>query len=149
MPTAEYSTVIDSDADRAWGVVKQFGAIANWHPAIVHSGIEGDQPDGLPGIVRKLRLQDGGIVRERLLSVDDRSRTLSYRFEEAPLPLDNYVATVRLVPLTGQPRTFIQWQASFEVRSADDAGQYEALIQDLIVTGNDSLQRFLGAANPD
>lgn len=147
MPMVEFSAVIDSEAGCVWSVLKKFGEIHKWHPAITESSIENDQPDGLIGCVRQLKLLDGGIVRERLLSVDDRHRTLSYRFEEAPLPLDNYVGSVKLAPLTGQAKTFIQWSASFELRSPDPAGQYEALILDLIVSGNDSLQRFLSEAN--
>jgi hypothetical protein len=143
MPIVEHSAILDSEAGHAWSVLKKFGEIRKWHPAIVESRIEDGQPDGLIGVIRRLTLADGAIVRERLLSVDDPLRTLSYRFEEAPLPLDNYVATVRLAPVTGQAKTFISWSASFELRSPDPDRQYESLIRDLVVTGNDSLQRFL------
>ncbi|MFM0047771.1 SRPBCC family protein [Paraburkholderia sediminicola] len=147
MPTVEYSAVIDSEADRVWSVLKKFGEIHKWHPAIAESGIEDGQPDGLVGGIRRLKLQDGAIVRERLLSVDDQRHTLSYRFEEAPLPLDNYVATVTAAPLTGQAKTFISWRAGFELRAPDPEGQYESLIRDLVVSGHNSLQRFLTETN--
>ncbi|SDR61616.1 SRPBCC family protein [Paraburkholderia tuberum] len=143
MPTVEFSAVIDGDADRIWNVLKRFGKISEWIPAIAESITEGDQPDGMVGSVRRIRLQDGSTLRERLLSVDDRHRRLSYCIEESFLPLDNYVAAVILVPLTGESRTFIHWTASFDLRASDAEGQYEKLIAGLFSAGNDSLQAFV------
>jgi hypothetical protein len=124
-------------------VLKKFGEIQEWHPSIVESSIEDNQPDGLVGCIRKLTLADGGVVRERLLSIDDRNTTLSYRFEESPLPLDNYVATVKLVSLTGQSKTFINWSARFDLQDLNTAEHYQELIRGLIVDGHNSLQLFL------
>lgn len=143
MPMVEFSAVLDGDSGRIWDVLKKFGEIHVWHPAITESHIEDNQADSLPGVIRMLRLQDGAIVRERLLAVDERNLTFSYRFEEAPLPLDNYVASVMLVPLSGQDKTFIKWSASFELREPDPQRQYEEAIRDLIVSGHDNLQNFL------
>jgi hypothetical protein len=143
MPKVEFSAVLDSDPGHAWGVLKKFGEIDKWHPSIAESNIEDHQADGMVGCVRKLVLADGAVIRERLLSVDDRNTTLSYRFEEAPLPLDNYVATIKLAALTGQSKTFIHWSASFDVRDINTAEHYRALIRELIVDGHNSLQFFL------
>ena len=123
--------------------MKKFGEIQEWHPSIVGSSIEDNQPDGLVGCIRKLTLADGAVVRERLLSIDDRNTTLSYRFEESPLPLDNYVATVKLVSLTGQSKTFINWSARFDLQDLNTAEHYQELIRGLIVDGHNSLQLFL------
>lgn len=143
MPMVEFSAVLDSDAASAWSLLKKFGEIEKWHPSIVESSIEDNQPDGMVGCIRRLTLADGAVVRERLLSVDDRNLTLSYRFEEAPLPLDNYVARVKLASLTGQPRTFINWSASFDLQDPNTAEHYQELIRSLIVDGHQSLQSFL------
>lgn len=143
MPMVEFSAVLDSDTGHAWSVLKKFGEIHKWHPSIVESSIEDNQPDGLVGCVRKLTLADGAVVRERLLTVDDRNLTLCYRFEESPLPLDNYLATVKLVSLTGQSKTFINWSASFDLQDLNTAYHYQELIRGLIVDGHNSLQLFL------
>jgi hypothetical protein len=143
MPMVEFSAVLDSDAEHVWSVLKKFGEIQEWHPSIVESSIEDNQPDGLVGCIRKLTLADGAVVRERLLSIDDRNTTLSYRFEESPLPLDNYVATVKLVSLTGQSKTFINWSARFDLQDLNTAEHYQELIRGLIVDGHNSLQLFL------
>ncbi|MBP5954925.1 SRPBCC family protein [Pseudomonas anatoliensis] len=143
MPMVEFSAVMDSEAQRVWSVVKKFGEIHKWHPAIVQSNIESGGPDGLVGCVRKLTLADGAVVTERLLSVDDRALMLAYRFEQAPLPLDNYVASVRLVALTGQNRTLVTWSASFDLQEPNTAEHYQALIRKLIVDGHEGLQAFV------
>ncbi|WP_415767580.1 SRPBCC family protein [Pseudomonas sp. ZB1P45] len=143
MPMVEFSAVLNSDTGHAWSVLKKFGEIHKWHPSIVESSIEDNQPDGLVGCVRKLTLADGAVVRERLLTVDDRNLTLCYRFEESPLPLDNYLATVKLVSLTGQSKTFINWSASFDLQDLNTADHYQELIRGLIVDGHNSLQLFL------
>ena len=143
MPIVEYSQVIDGDTDRVWNVVKKFGGLAKWHPAIAESSVDNDKPDGMVGCIRKLKLRDGAMLRERLLSVDDRKLTLCYNFEESPLPLDNYVGTVKLARLSNQPRTFISWSSSFDVRSPETPGQYEQLILGLIVEGIASLEKFM------
>ena len=143
MPMVEFSAVLDSDAGHAWGVLKKFGEIQKWHSSIVESGIEDNQPDGLVGCIRKLTLADGAIVRERLMSVDDRNLTLSYCFEQAPLPLDNYVATVKLVALTGQSKTFINWSAGFDLQDPNTVEHYQELIRNLIVDGHNGLKSFL------
>lgn len=143
MPIVEFSAVLDGDAANVWSVLKKFGEIHKWHPSIIESSVEDNQPDGLVGCIRKLTLADGAVVRERLLSVDDRNLTLCYRFEEAPLPLDNYVATVKLASLTGQSKTFINWSASFDLQDLNTAEVYKELMLGLIVDGHNSLQLFL------
>jgi len=143
MTMVDYSAVLERSAEQVWDVLKKFGEIHKWHPSIVNSEIEGGVPDGLTGCVRRLVLADGAVVRERLLSVDDRGLTLSYRFEEAPLPLDNYVATVRLVALTEYSQTLVTWSASFDLQQPNTAEQYQALIRSLIVEGHKGLQALL------
>jgi hypothetical protein len=143
MTMVDYSAVLERNAEQVWDVLKKFGEIHKWHPSIVNSEIEGGVPDGLTGCVRRLVLADGTVVRERLLSVDDRGLTLSYRFEEAPLPLDNYVATVRLVALTECSQTLVTWSASFDLQQPNTAEQYQALIRSLIVEGHKGLQALL------
>ncbi|MBH3397990.1 hypothetical protein HFV06_14100 [Pseudomonas fluorescens] len=49
MPMVEFSAVLNSDAQRAWSVVKKFGEIQQWHPAIVKSSLEDGESDGAVG----------------------------------------------------------------------------------------------------
>ncbi|KAB8043908.1 SRPBCC family protein [Janthinobacterium aquaticum] len=143
MATVDYCALVGHAPDEVWKVLKQFGQISAWHPAIIHSRIEGELPDGMVGCVRHLTLENGAILREKLLSVDDSERRLSYRFEESPLPVDNYVATIRLTPVSGEARTLIAWNATFDLREPDPQQQQSAAIQALIVGGHASLASYL------
>ncbi|MEG3176685.1 SRPBCC family protein [Sphingomonas sp. RB3P16] len=143
MPSVEHAAILDTDADRVWSIVKRFGAIADWHPEIAEGRIDGDIPDGTPGCVRVLRLADGGTLRERLLAIDDANRSLTYRFDAAPLPVDDYRLTVALVPITGEPRSFIRWTARFDVRPGHDPAEQVAVIRGLVAGGHDALGQFL------
>ena len=143
MPVVKFNATLNADADRVWQTLRQFGRISEWHPSILSSEIEDNQPDGLPGCRRRLVLDNGEILREQLLMADEDRQSFSYRFIESPLPVDNYVATVSLIPLTGQDVTVIAWQASFEVRSHDNAQELEAVVSELIESGHHSLAGFL------
>lgn len=143
MPSVDHAAILAADADRVWGIVKRFGAIADWHPAIAEGRIDGAIADGTPGCVRVLRLGDGGTLRERLLAVDEANRSFTYRIDAAPLPVDDYHLTVSLVPITGEPRTVIRWTARFDVRPGHDPAEQVATIRGLVAGGHDALGRFL------
>lgn len=143
MPSVHYNALIDSGANQVWKLLKQFGGISQWHPAISESSIEDSQPDGVVGCIRRLTLENGAMLRERLLAVDDSQLSFSYRFEEAPLPVDDYVMTVKLIPICGQEQALIQWSARFDNREPDPLGRQLDVIRDLIVGGHDSLQAYL------
>ena len=143
MPSIDHNALIETDADRIWDVLKRFGDIATWHPAIADSRTEGDLPDGMPGSVRVLRLRDGGALRERLLAIDDPGRSLTYRFEEAPLPVDNYHLSATVLPVSGGPRGLVRWSARFDVRPGLDPAEQTAILRGLVVGGHDALADFL------
>lgn len=138
-----YNAVVDAGSAHTWSVIKQFGGISLWHPAIHESVIESGGPDGLVGCIRRLTLQGGAVLRERLLAIDDDQLSFTYCFEEAPLPVDNYVMTVKLVPLTDQPCTVIQWKAQFDLREPDPQSELLDSIRALIVGGHSSLGNYL------
>ena len=101
MVLVEYSAGLPWSADQVWKVLRDFGGIAAWHPAIVKSGIESEVGILRVGAVRRLALADGGVLRERLIEFDDGLRALAYVFEESPLPVDGYRAQVRVDEVAG------------------------------------------------
>lgn len=143
MPSVHYNALIDSGANQVWKLLKQFGGISQWHPAISESLIEDSKPGGLVGCIRRLTLENGAILRERLLAMDDSQLSFSYRFEEAPMPVDDYVMTVKLVPICGLDQTLIQWSARFDNRELDPEGKQLDIIRELIIGGHDSLRDYI------
>lgn len=143
MSVVNFNAVVKTDTHRVWQTLSQFGRISEWHPAISSSEIEENQPDGLPGCKRRLVLGNGDVLREQLLMLDEGNLSFSYRFIESPLEVDNYVATVSLIPLTGKNETVIMWQASFEARSRHETQKIEEVVMDLIMSGHKSLADYL------
>lgn len=113
MPSIFYSTVIRSKIERVWEEIRDFGQLAAWHPLISDCEIENAEPADRVGCIRRFHLEDGSLFRERLVSLNDFKKTFSYEIVESPLPITNYVATVKLAPITEELWTFVTWSSSF------------------------------------
>lgn len=141
MVLVEYSAGLPCSADQAWKVLRDFGGIADWHPAIVKSRLEGESGDLRVGAIRRLALADGAVLRERLIEFDDGLRGLAYVFEESPLPVDGYRAQVRVDEVAGLvEHCVVRWSARFEVREAGTEEAFEELVRGLIVQGHEGLE---------
>ncbi|MCY3983735.1 MAG: SRPBCC family protein [Roseovarius sp.] len=114
MPTVRKSTVIDSPLETVWNVLRDFNGHDRWHPAIAASRIERKNPSDMVGCVRAFRLADGSELRERLLALSDLEQCFTYCLLDTPVPLFNYVAHVRLFPVTDGNRTFWEWESRFD-----------------------------------
>ena len=124
------SSVIAAPAARVWETIRDFNGLPNWHPAIAESRIEAGAPADQVGCVRAFRLRDGGFIRERLLALSDYDFSCSYAILESPMGVENYIATLKLTPITDGDRTFAEWSAEF-----DCAPEREAELVALIGTG--------------
>ncbi len=107
------SAVIDAPLDRVWELLRDFNSHTAWHPAIAVSEIEGGESSDTVGCVRNFVLKDGARVREQLLALSDAEHRFTYCILDADIPLDRYVATVQLKPVTDGNRTFWHWQSTF------------------------------------
>ena len=86
MVKVERSTVIDAPVDRVWSVLRDFNGHDRWHPAVKESRIEERRPSDAIGVVRRFRLTDGAVLRERLLTLSDPEKTFSYCLLDTPHP---------------------------------------------------------------
>ena len=114
MPRVYISSVINAPAGRVWERVRDFNALPRWVPAVRESRIENGEPADKIGCVRAFRLQNGDPLRERLLGLSDFDYFCTYSILESPMPLTDYIATLRLTPVTDGDRTFAEWTAEFE-----------------------------------
>ena len=88
----------------------------------------------------------GGLdIRERLLGLSDYDMFCTYAILESPMPIEDYVATLRLTPVTEGDRTFIEWSAEFSCEPADEAGLVDGIGMDVFQTGFEALKRHFGA----
>jgi len=138
MPEIYRSSVLKVSSDRVWDVVRDFNNLPAWHPAVAESRIEGGAPSDQIGCVRAFRLNDGGFIRERLLAMSDYDLSCTYAILESPMGVENYVATVKLTPITDGAQTFIEWSAEFNC----DPGREDELIA---LIGDDVFQGAFNA----
>ena len=108
------STVIDAPIEAVWAVLRDFNGHDEWHPAVADSHIERGQSSDRVGCVRRFHLADGSELREQLLTMSDADMAISYCLLDTPVPLLNYVAHVRLAPVTDGDRTFWHWESRFD-----------------------------------
>ncbi len=143
MATVFASSVIPAAAADVWAVIRSFNALPDWHPMIASSRIEqGKAPDQI-GCIRNFSLTDGGVIREQLLSLSDYEFSVTYSILDSPMPLHNYVATLRLHPVTDGNRTFAEWQAQFDCSKADESELVSSIGNDVFQGGFSALkQRF-------
>ena len=144
MPKVVRSTIIDVPVDRLWSVVRDFNGLSNWHPAIAESRIENGDPADKVGCIRNFSLRNGDRLREQLLGLSDFDMFCTYSILDSPMPLTNYVATLRLTPITDQDRTFIEWSADFDC-APDKEGELLSNIGGGVFQGGfDALKRAFG-----
>ena len=138
------SSVIDAPADAVWGLIRDFNALPSWLPIVVESRIEDGQPADKVGCVRAFRMRDGGRLREQLLSLSDYDYQCVYSILESPMPLTNYVATLKLTPVTDGQRAFAEWSSEFDCDPRDERDLARNIGQGVFQLGFDALKQRFG-----
>jgi mxaD protein len=114
----EESVEINARADNVWTFVSNFGDMAVWHPAVKSTQIQSGTPN-LPGAVRLLILQDGGIVQEELVSYSPEQKTFGYKILGGVLPVSSYQSTLT-VKATSETKTKVTWKGDFKRKDTSD-----------------------------
>lgn len=136
------SAVIAAPADAVWAYVRNFNALPKWHPAIATSEIEAGSASDRVGCVRRFtRKSDGGLLREQLLALSDVERTFTYNILVSPMPVANYIATMRFTPITASNHTFAEWWAEFDVTQGPEADTVTDIGDNVFVAGFAALNR--------
>jgi len=138
------SSVIDASAEKVWDRVRDFNALPVWHPRIRDSRIEESLPADKVGCNRNFNLQSGDNIREQLLGLSDFDRFCTYAILESPMPIDDYVATLRLTPVTDGDRCFVEWSADFQCDPANESDLVNHIGSDVFQAGFDALKRYFG-----
>jgi hypothetical protein len=138
------SSVIEAPAERVWDHIRDFNGLPKWHPGIADSRIESNLPADKVGCVRNFRTRDGGTIRERLLALSDYEFSCTYGILESPMGVTNYMATIRLIPVTDGNRAFCEWSAEFDCDPALERDLREQIGQGVFKAGLDALKRHFG-----
>ncbi len=139
------STIIDAPTDRVWTVLRDFNGHDQWHPVVTTSRIERGYDSDRIGCVRRFLLRDGAELREQLLALSDLEQSFSYCLLDTPVPLLNYVAHVRLLPVTDGDRTFWGWESRFDAPPGEAAALERMVREDVYEAGFASVREHLEA----
>ena len=139
------SSVIDASADNVWARIRDFNGLPQWHPHIADSRIENNQPSDRVGCIRHFHLRDGGMIREKLLALSDYDYSCSYEILESPMGVTQYVATLKLSPVTDGARCFAEWSAEFECAPGREQELSDSIGGGVFQGGFDALKRHFGA----
>jgi hypothetical protein len=139
------STIVGAPAAEVWAIVRDFNGLAGWTPFVVDSRIEQNFPADQVGCVRNFRLKDGGVIRERLLALSDYDFSMTYSILESPMPVEDYVATLRLMPVTDGNRTYAEWSAEFRCPPDREAALVEHIGKNVFGAAFAALKSRFGA----
>lgn len=120
----EETITINAPAEKVWGLMKDFGDIANWHSEVFTSPAQGGN---LKGGTRVLTLKDGNTITEELKKYDEDKMSYSYKItdmstvktinyagvdEKVPaIPVANFSATISLE--AKGDTTVVTWKAGY------------------------------------
>ncbi|MBF0280484.1 MAG: SRPBCC family protein [SAR324 cluster bacterium] len=140
MTSIMISSVINAPLEAVWDKIRDFNGLPNWHPAIADSSIENNEASDRVGCIRNFNLKDnGGNIREQLLALDDVEFLCTYSILESPMPVENYIATLRLLPITNGDMTFAEWTAEFDCPPEEEDGMIENIGNGVFQGGLDAL----------
>ncbi|MBL8345130.1 MAG: SRPBCC family protein [Rubrivivax sp.] len=137
------STVIDAPIERVWAVIRDFNSHDQWHAVVDASRIERGEKSDQVGCVRNFTLKDGAHIREQLLTLDDRHYKSTYCIVEATVPLQRYVATVTLKPVTDGNRTFWHWESTFATPPGMERELTDMVAKGVYEAGFENLRKHL------
>lgn len=138
------SSVVAAPASKVWERVRDFNGLPRWHPRIADSQIENGEPSDKVGCIRNFRLQNGDQIREQLLALSDYDTFCTYAILESPMPIENYVATLRLTPVSDGDRCFVEWSAEFDCAPEVEAEVSNGIATNVFQGGFDALKRHFG-----
>jgi Polyketide cyclase / dehydrase and lipid transport len=105
------TVTINAAPAAVWAMVRDFGAMNTWHPAVEAVSA----PDGNKvGSRRTLTLKGGGKVVEDLETWNEAEKSFSYRMKEAgPIPVTNYSSTLTVKAGSAANTTLVEWRGAF------------------------------------
>ena len=139
MATVKMSTEVNVPADKLWEMIGGFNALPDWHPAVEKSELKGKGK----GATRTLSLAGGGTIVERLEEVNDKEHVYTYTIMDSPLPVANYVATIRVREESDGKKSILEWSGEFKPAGASEQDAMK-VVQGIYQAGFDNLRKMFG-----
>ncbi|CAN7257309.1 SRPBCC family protein [Rhizobium sp. LjRoot30] len=138
------STIMEAPVEAVWEVLRDFNGHDRWHPAVADSHIERGHSSDKVGCVRRFHLVDGSELREQLLTLSDVDMAFTYCLLDTPVPLLNYVAHVRLTPVTDGDLTFWEWESRFDTPAGEEQRLKDMVSEQIYQAGFEAVRAHMG-----
>jgi hypothetical protein len=131
VPASRVCRLVDEAPEPLWARLADFPNWRTWLDRVRDSRMA-PGPTHSPGAVRVVGPPDNPRVHEVMLAIDAPNYTLTYAVATEPVwavAARNYVATVRLVPLTDRPATVVDWSSRYDCDQADEGKIGELFVE--------------------
>lgn len=144
--------VIKAEPAKLWAVLKDFGSIAQWHPAVSAVKLEERKDTESDAVLthRILTLKDGGSIVEKLRESNDAEMKVDYKMVEGTIPVSNYRAVMQVKAGTSAGESILTWTGRFynkansmEAKPGEDNPTANAAINGIYDAGIDGLKKLL------
>ena len=105
----EKSITIKAAPAKVWAMVKDFGNMQAWHPAVASGKMEKKGEDTF----RTLTLKDGGKINEKLRSIDDAAMKIKYEIIDGAAPVADYNSYMVVTAGPGAGESTVTWTGRF------------------------------------
>lgn len=136
MARISMKATLRAPAGEVWKTIRDFGCVGEYVAGIIQTRTQGS---GV-GALRTLTFQTGTSVVERLETLDDSLRALSYSVLETPLPMKGYIARMKIRDLK-ENQCELLWESSFQAEGAEEA-RVKKIIQRLYSFGFEGLKKL-------
>jgi hypothetical protein len=135
--------VVSAPVGEVWALLRDFAAIADWHPALPPCEIEGGPADRV-GCVRVFPLAGGH--RETLVRLDDERRAIAFTFDDnaAGLRVRRYLSAMTARPVTLSDHTYIEWVSRFDCDESDEDAMITQVRDGVLAPGLKALEQRFG-----
>ncbi len=110
MTKVHVTDTVSAPADTVWQMLYDFGGLEKLLPDMIESCVV--EGTGL-GATRDVVLKDGGSAFETMSKLDEAGKCFDYTLDRSTLPLENYVATVKVRELDAGSCQ-IDWSSVFD-----------------------------------
>jgi hypothetical protein len=141
------STVIATPAANVWAVLRNFIGLTVWSNAVTGARITNGKATDQVGAVRHLEIADGSAFVESLLALSDEEMFLKYDIVEGPIPVADYVAQMRVQPVTDGDLSYVTWSAEFSTPDAEADAMREIVGEQICAGGLTAMKSYFEAKN--
>ena len=110
----EKSVTIKAAPAKVWAMVKDFGNMQAWHPAVASDKTEQKKDEnGEMATYRTLTLKDGGVINEHLKGIDDTDMKIKYEIIGGVAPVKDYNSYMVVKAGPGAGESTVTWTGRF------------------------------------